>query len=89
MHDDDPDLDFEGFETQDFIRVFQLCGERNVTVNDVEEWLEEGDADPGHQVLSLTEIADEVTEGERDSSSSNKEGKSKKTGQEWLMCVTA
>ena len=71
LQDIDPELDFKGFKAQDFHRVFQACGEREVSLEDVENWLEESDADPGHQVLTIDEIADSVTEEAREESSSS------------------
>ena len=49
LQDVDPQLDFEGFEAQDFHRVFQACGEKEVSLKDVENWLEENDTEAGHQ----------------------------------------
>ena len=42
-----------------------------MSLEDVENWLEENDADPGHQVLSIGEIADTLTEEARKESSSS------------------
>ena len=36
LQDIDPELDFEGFKPKDFHRVFQACGEREVSFEDVE-----------------------------------------------------
>ena len=36
LQDIDPELHFEGFEAHDFHRVFQVCGEREVSLEDVE-----------------------------------------------------
>ena len=54
------DIDFEGFEPKDFHRVFQVWGEREVLLEDVENWLDDSDADPGHQVMTIDEIAEPV-----------------------------
>ena len=70
--DVDPELDFKGFEAQDFHRIFQASGEREVSLDDVENWLEDNNAGPGYQVLTIGEIA--VTEeGTAESSSSETE----------------
>ena len=37
--------------------------EREVSVEDVENWLEENDSHPGYQVLSTEEIAESVLAG--------------------------
>ena len=62
LQDIDPDLDFEGFEPKDFHRVFQACREREVSLDDIETWLDDNDADLGHQVMKIDEIAGSVTE---------------------------
>ena len=62
LQDIDPELDFEGFEPKDFHRVFQVCGEWEVSLEDVENRLDDSDADPGHQVMTIDEIADSVTD---------------------------
>ena len=62
LQDTDPELDFDGFEPKDFHRVFQVCGEREVSLEDVDNWLDDSDADPGHQVMMIDEIADIVTD---------------------------
>ena len=70
--DVDPELDFKGFEAQDFHRIFQASGERDVSLDDVENWLEDNNAGPGYQVLTIGEIADTVAEeGTAESSSSS------------------
>lgn len=62
MHDVDLELDFEGFEPQDFHRLLRANDKCDVTLEDIENWLEEKDADPGYQVLFIGEIADTVQE---------------------------
>ncbi|XP_062854201.1 tigger transposable element-derived protein 7-like [Trichomycterus rosablanca] len=58
--DKDFECDFLGFEPQDFHQVLLCAGEKDVTFEDVENWLEDNDADPGYQMLSTEEIADAV-----------------------------
>ncbi|XP_045127992.1 tigger transposable element-derived protein 7-like [Portunus trituberculatus] len=70
LQNTEPDYDFEGFEAGDFQRVLQRADEKDVTLEDVQEWLDENDADPGYQILSDEEIAVEVT-GTHESSSSD------------------
>ena len=55
LQDINPELDFE---PKDFRQVFQVCREREVSLEDVENWLNDSDADPGHQVMTIDEIAD-------------------------------
>ncbi|KAG7171943.1 Tigger transposable element-derived protein 7-like 48, partial [Homarus americanus] len=42
----------------DFHRVLHRGGENNITMEDVETWLEENEGDPDYQMLSPEEIAD-------------------------------
>ena len=70
--DQDPELDFEGFSLEDFHQIFLRSGETEVTVEDVENWFDDNDANPGYQVLSLGEIAKSVV-NESDCSSSSSE----------------
>ena len=60
----DPELDFEGFAPEDFVHLLNRGGENTVSVDDVEEWFDDNDADPGYQVLSCEEIAEAVLGGE-------------------------
>ena len=60
MLNEDLDLDFAGFEASDFHQTLMRAGEREVSVKDVENWLEENDSDPAYQVLSTEEIAESV-----------------------------
>ncbi len=62
------EYDFEGFGARDFHRILQRAGKTNVTEDYVRTWLEDTDGDPGYQVLTEEEIADEVLVGDsRDS----------------------
>ncbi|KAK3886656.1 hypothetical protein Pcinc_009210 [Petrolisthes cinctipes] len=73
--DEDPELNFLGFEPQDYHQSLLSAGERGVSLEDVENWLEDNDADPGYQVLSTEEIAEAVLVGKQsgESSSSDEE----------------
>ena len=75
MLDEDPDLDFAGFEPNCFHQTLLCAGGSEVSVKDVENWLEENDSDPGYQVLSTEEIAESVLAGYQpgESSSSDSE----------------
>lgn len=64
MMGEDPESDFEGFEPKVFHKVLSYAGEKNVDLNDFRNWLEENDADPSYQVLSMEEIAESVLAGE-------------------------
>ena len=67
----DPDYDFEGFEATDFYHVLQHAGEKDITLDDVQDRLEEN-GDPRYQILSDEEIVAEVV-GTKESSSSDEE----------------
>lgn len=62
--DDEPDT--AGLETEDFHNALINGGERAVTLDDIELWLEEDDQDPGHHILTEEEIAESVTVAEED-----------------------
>ncbi|KAG7158270.1 Tigger transposable element-derived protein 7-like 37 [Homarus americanus] len=62
------EYDFEGFEARDFHRILKRAGENDVTEDDIRNWLEDTEGDPGYQVLTEEEIADEILVGDsRDS----------------------
>ncbi|XP_076048822.1 uncharacterized protein LOC143029777 isoform X2 [Oratosquilla oratoria] len=70
--DVEPDYDFEGLEATDFHYMLQCAGETEVTLENVQDWLDENDNEPGHQILSAEEIVAEVV-GKEESSWSDKE----------------
>ena len=47
-----------------FTKLYCVLG-REVSVEDVENWLEENDSNPGYQVLSMEEIAESVMAGDQ------------------------
>ena len=59
LHKSEPVVDFVGFEADDFHQQFVRAGE-NTTVDDISNWLECDEGDPGQQVLTEEEIAAEV-----------------------------
>ncbi|KAG7155529.1 Tigger transposable element-derived protein 7-like 31, partial [Homarus americanus] len=62
------EYDFEGFEARDFHHILKRAGENDITEDDIRNWLEDTEGDPGYQVLTEEEIADEVLVGDsRDS----------------------
>ena len=65
MLDEDPDQDFAGFEPNDFLLALLRAGEKEVSVEDEENWLVENDSDPGYQDLSMEEIAESVLAGDQ------------------------
>ena len=71
MLDEDPELDFPGFEPNDLHQTLLSAGEREVSVEDVENWLEESDSDPGYQVLCTKEIVESVPAGDQPGESSS------------------
>ncbi|KAG7161286.1 Tigger transposable element-derived protein 7-like 39 [Homarus americanus] len=62
------EYDFEGFEARDFHHILKRAGKNDVTEDDIRNWLEDTEGDPGYQLLTEEEIADEVLVGDsRDS----------------------
>ncbi|KAG7172736.1 Tigger transposable element-derived protein 7-like 55 [Homarus americanus] len=49
---------FEGFKVMDFHQILHLGGEKNITMENVETWLEENGGDPGYRMLLAEEITD-------------------------------
>ncbi|KAG7163017.1 Tigger transposable element-derived protein 7-like 29, partial [Homarus americanus] len=60
LKDEEVEFDFEGFENDDFRARLRRAGEHQVCSNDISEWLEADDGDPGYQILSEAEIAASV-----------------------------
>ena len=60
MLNEDPDLCFAGLEPNDFHQTLLRAGEREISFEDAENWLEENDSDPVFQVLSVEEIDESV-----------------------------
>ena len=61
---EDVEYDFKRFETNEFHCVFRRAGEK-VSLEDVREWLEETEGDPGHHVMTDEDIAEDVLKGHR------------------------
>ncbi|KAK3876830.1 hypothetical protein Pcinc_018404 [Petrolisthes cinctipes] len=59
---------FDGFEARDFQRLLHSAGERDVTLADVQDWLDDNESDPGYEVLSTQQIAAQVTQDDNVSS---------------------
>ena len=59
LHDTDPVVDFGGFEATDFHRQFVRAKE-NSSEEDVQDWLECDEGDPGQQILTENDIAEEI-----------------------------
>ena len=55
--------DIEGLEPKDFHHVLARAGEE-VSLDDIREWLEETEDDPGHHVMTDEEIAENVLKGD-------------------------
>ncbi|XP_045104416.1 tigger transposable element-derived protein 7-like [Portunus trituberculatus] len=71
MKDEDYCADFEGFEATDFHQLLKKSGEEEVTVDDVDEWLEENDQTQGNEILNTEQIVAAVTGEESDSEDSD------------------
>ena len=61
--------DFEGFESghevKDFYELLRKAGE-DVTREDVQNWMDDSDTDPGYEVLTPDEIAAQVSQQDAD-----------------------
>ena len=55
----EPEYDFTGFETSDFCETVKKAVEE-VNENDIEQWLNLDEGDPGYQILSQEEIVESV-----------------------------
>nr|XP_033795171.1 jerky protein homolog-like [Geotrypetes seraphini] len=60
LNDIESELQFHGFEVEDFYTMMKNAGENNTTEEALLEWLEEDEGDPGYQIMSESEIAQEV-----------------------------
>lgn len=60
LFDCDPEIDFDGFEATDFHDSLHCVEETKLTLQCVVQWLEGNEADPGYQVLSTEEKAEEM-----------------------------
>jgi hypothetical protein len=52
--------DFEKFEQEDFQNVLREAGEAKTTQENIQDWLELDEGDPGFQLLTEEEIAADV-----------------------------
>lgn len=74
LDDEDAELDLEGLEVTDYCRTIQNIGVEEAAEEDVLQWLEEDEGDPGYHIMTESEIADEVmTLEDEDGSGDNEE----------------
>ena len=73
LMDEEVEADFVGFEAEDLQRQLQTAGEVGPSVDDVRDWLDEQESDPGFQVLGESEIAEAIINPEEHHSSSDEE----------------
>ena len=71
--DEDTEVNFEGCQAEDFLRMLQRGGEVSTSIEDVTDWLDELDLDPGYEVLSEADIVTSVVAGEEEESSDEEE----------------
>ena len=74
--EDADENDFQGFGEDDaatFLAQFRRGGERDVTMEDVEDWLDEAETVPGHEIYTEEEIAEQIQGQEADESSEEEE----------------
>lgn len=63
----------ENLDVVDFQNTLISAGEDNVSENDIINWLEEDEGDPGYQILSETEIAEEVMQNNNETDKEDEE----------------
>lgn len=73
LQDKDIEANFEGFEAEDIHRLLQRGGETGPSVDDVRDWLEEQEDDPGYQVMTEDDIVASVTNPEEENSSEDED----------------
>ena len=71
-------IGFDGFESQDFRRLLHQAGEKNVTLDDVRDWMDENETDPGYEAFTTEQIAAQVVDGGKKDSSDDEEIQVKK-----------
>ncbi|KAK9703454.1 hypothetical protein QE152_g29329 [Popillia japonica] len=54
------EYNFEGCETNDYHQILLAAGEIEPTVEDIHEWLDREDGDPGYQIQTDEDIACDV-----------------------------
>ena len=54
----------EGFTAEDVCRVLNRAGEAAVSVDDVHNWFDKEEADPGYQIQSESKIVEEMCPAE-------------------------
>lgn len=64
MLGENPELDFVKILWFKTFKVLSYAGQKDVNLEDIENWLEENDADPSYQILSGEKIAESVLAGD-------------------------
>jgi hypothetical protein len=70
--DTEPKNVFKVFETSNFHTIIKRAGDV-VSESDTEQWLNSDDGDPGYQVLSQEEIAQNLMQGKEDDDDADEE----------------
>ena len=71
--DEDTEVNFEGCQAEDFLGLLRLGGEVSTSIDDITDWLDELDLDPGYEVLSEADILASVVVSEEEESSDEEE----------------
>ena len=66
--DEDTEVNFEGCQAEDFLGLLRCGGEVSTSIDDITDWLDELDLDPGYEVLSEVDIVASVVISEEKSS---------------------
>ena len=71
--DEDTEVNFEGCQAEDFLSLLRRGGEVSTSIDDITDWLDELDLDPGYEVLSEADIAASVVVSEEEENSDEEE----------------
>ena len=71
--DEDTEVIFEGCQAEDFLGLLRRGGEVSTSIDDITDWLDELDLDPGYEVLSEADIVASVVVSEEEESSDEEE----------------
>jgi hypothetical protein len=73
LQNTDGDTDFEGLEQENFQTVLRAAGETETTQENIQDWLELDEGNPGFQLLTEEEIAADVIKDSAMEEKSNNE----------------
>ena len=71
--DEDTEVNFKRCQAEDFLSLPRRGGEVSTSIDDITDWLDELDLDPGYEVLSEADIMASVVVSEEEKSSDEEE----------------